>query len=153
MRAIKEEAEDADENQEKGVVMIKKIEHIGVAVKNLNEAEKFYSESLSIDILDREVHGDMKVSFLCIGETSIELLEGLAPDSVIAKFIEKRGEGIHHIAFEVDDIDRALETLKKQGVSLIDQKPRSGAHNSRVAFLNPKAAHGILLELVEPAKK
>jgi len=133
--------------------MIKKIEHIGVAVKDLNEAEKFYSESLSIDILDREVHGDMKVSFLCVGETSIELLEGLSPDSVIAKFIEKRGEGIHHIAFEVDDIDNALDTLKKQGVSLIDQKPRSGAHNSRVAFLNPKAAHGILVELVEPAKK
>lgn len=132
--------------------MVQKIEHIGVAVKSLEEAERFYVEGLSIDVLDREIHGDMSVSFLSVGETKIELLQAIDPGSVIAKFIEKRGEGIHHIAFEVDDIERALDELKARGVSLIDQKPRSGAHNSRVAFLNPKNAHGILVELVEPAR-
>lgn len=133
--------------------MIRKIDHIGVAVKSLEKAEEFYTENLSIDILDREDHGDMTVSFLSVGDVKMELLQGLTPESVIEKFIERRGEGIHHIAFEVDDIESALGDLKKKGVSLIDQAPRSGAHNSRVAFLNPKSAHGILVELVEPAKK
>ena len=133
--------------------MIKKIEHIGIAVKNIKEAERFYNNIFSVDVLNRETHGDMLVSFLSLGETTIELLQSLTPGSVISKYIEKRGEGIHHISFEVDDIDKALEDLKEKGVTLIDQKPRSGAHNSRVAFLNPKATYGVLVELVEPAKE
>lgn len=132
--------------------MIHKIAHIGVAVTNIEEAEKFYSEVLSLEIHDREQLREIKAAFIPVGDTAIELLQSTNPEGVIAKFIEKKGEGIHHIAYQVDNIEKALEDLKAKGVSLIDEKPRRGAHNSKVAFLNPKGTYGILIELVEPEK-
>ncbi len=132
--------------------MIRKIAHIGVAVKNVEEVEKLYSEVLGLPITGREVSPDNKVSFIPLGETAIELLESVQPDGAIARHIEKRGEGIHHIALEVDDIERALEELKAKGVTLIDPKPRRGAHDSKIAFLHPKGTHGVLLELCESKK-
>jgi len=133
--------------------MILKIAHIGVAVRNIEETERFYTEALSLGISDREAPREIKASFIPVGDTAVELLQSMTPEGVIAKFIEKRGEGIHHIAFQVDDIEKALDDLKAKGVSLIDERPRKGAHNSRVAFLNPKSTYGVLIELVEPEKK
>ncbi|NWF54378.1 MAG: methylmalonyl-CoA epimerase [Syntrophaceae bacterium] len=132
--------------------MILKIAHIGVAVKNVEEVEKLYSEVLGLPITGREVSRDNKVSFIPLGDTAIELLESVQPDGAIARHIEKRGEGIHHIALEVDNIESALEELKAKGVTLIDQKPRRGAHDSKIAFLHPKGTHGVLLELCESKK-
>ncbi len=132
--------------------MIKKIAHIGVAVKNIEEAEKFYEEVLSLKIHDREQLGEIKASFIPVGDTAIELLQSTSPEGVISKFIEKRGEGVHHIAYQVENIDQALADLKTKGIPLIDQQARRGAHHSRVAFLNPKDTYGILIELVEPEK-
>lgn len=132
--------------------MIRKIAHIGVAVKNVQEAEKLYTEVLGLPITGREVSPDNKVSFIPLGDTAIELLESAQPDGAIARHIEKRGEGIHHIALEVDNIERALEEMKAKGVTLIDQKPRRGAHDSKIAFLHPKGTHGVLLELCESKK-
>jgi methylmalonyl-CoA/ethylmalonyl-CoA epimerase len=136
----------------KGEKMIHKIAHLGVAVKNIEETEKFYSEVLGLKIHDREQLTEIKASFIPVGDTALELLQSTTPEGVIAKFIEKRGEGIHHIAYHVDNIEESLEELKAKGVVLIDQKPRRGAHNSKVAFINPKSTYGILVELVEPDK-
>lgn len=132
--------------------MILKIAHIGVAVKNVDEAEKFYSQILGLPIQGREESPENKVAFVPVGDTAVELLQGMTPEAPIAKFIEKKGEGIHHIAYQVDDIEKALEEMKAKGVPLIDQKPRKGAHNSKIAFLHPKNTYGVLVELVEPAK-
>ena len=133
--------------------MILKIAHIGVAVKNVEEAEKFYSQILNLAIHGREESPENKTSFIPVGDTSIELLQGMTPDAPITRFIEKRGEGVHHIAYQVDNIEKALEELKSKGVALIDQKPRRGAHNSKIAFLHPKNTYGVLVELVEPEKE
>ncbi len=132
--------------------MIHKIAHIGVAVKNVEEAEKLYSEVLGLPITGRAVYPDNKVAFVPLGDTAVELLQSVKPDGAIARHIEKRGEGIHHIALEVDNIEKALEELKAKGVVLIDEKPRRGAHNSKIAFLHPKSTYGALVELVEPDK-
>ncbi len=132
--------------------MIRKIAHIGVAVKNVEEVEKLYSEILGLPITGREVSPDNKVSFIPLGDTAIELLESVEPDGAIARHIEKRGEGIHHIALEVDNIEQTMEELKAKGVILIDQKPRRGAHDAKIAFLHPKGTHGVLLELCESKK-
>ena len=132
--------------------MIRKIAHIGVAVKNVEEVEKLYSEVLGLPITGREVSPDNKVAFIPLGDTAVELLESVEPDGAIARHIEKRGEGIHHIALEVDNIEKTLEELKAKGLALIDQKPRAGAHDSKIAFLHPKGTHGVLLELMEPKK-
>jgi methylmalonyl-CoA epimerase len=132
--------------------VILKIAHIGVAVKNLEEVEKLYSQVLGLPITGREVWPDNKVSFIPLGDTAIELLESVKPDGAIARHIEKRGEGIHHIALEVDNIEEALAELKAKGLALIDQKPRRGAHDAKIAFLHPKGTHGVLLELCEPKK-
>lgn len=133
--------------------MIRKIAHIGVAVQNLSDAEKFYTDVLSLNVSDREQHGELKASFLPIGDTRIELLQSTTSEGLISKFIEKKGEGIHHIAYEVDDIEKTLAHLQSKGIQLIDKQPRKGAHNSRVAFVNPKSSFGILVELVEPERK
>lgn len=133
--------------------MIKKISHIGVAVRNLDLAENFYTEILSMPVSDREQHGELRASFIPVGDTRIELLQSMTPDGVISKFIDKKGEGVHHIAYQVDDINKALANLQAKGVELIDKQPRKGAHNSKVAFINPKGTYGILVELVEPEKK
>jgi len=131
--------------------MIKKIDHIGVAVENLNEAMRLYRESLGLEIEETEEVKEqrVKVAFIPVGESRIELIESTDPNGLIAKFIERKGEGIHHIALEVDHIEDALQKLKERGVQLIDEKPRIGAHKMKIAFLHPKSTKGVLLELCE----
>ena len=128
-----------------------KLDHIGIAVKNMNEALAFYRDVLGIADVGEEVIEEqkVKVAFLSLGDTELELLESTSPDGPVAKFIEKRGEGIQHIALRVESIEEALQELKEKGYKLIDQEPRYGAGNARIAFLHPKSAGGILLELSE----
>ncbi len=127
---------------------ISHIEHIGIAVKNLNEAIKFYEEVLNLKCYAVEEVKDQKVktAFFQVGQTKIELLEATSEESPIAKFIEKRGEGIHHIAFNVDNVKSALEEMEEKGVKLIDEEPRKGAEGLNIAFLHPKFTHGLLIE-------
>lgn len=131
--------------------MLNKIDHLGVAVKNLEASLEFYAESLGLGCTGEEIVPEqkVKVAFLPIGETSIELLEATDPDSPIAKFIEAKGEGVHHVAFRVENLEEALAELKAKGVRLIDEKPRVGAHGARIAFIHPKASNGVLVELCE----
>jgi methylmalonyl-CoA/ethylmalonyl-CoA epimerase len=128
-----------------------KVDHIGIAVKNLEEAKKFYTEVLGMTALGEEVveQQKVKVCFIPSGDSEVELLESTSPDGPIAKFIEKNGEGIQHIALRVDNIEAALADLKAKGVRLIDETPRYGAGGASIAFLHPKATGGILLELSE----
>lgn len=128
-----------------------KIDHIGIAVKSIEKALKFYSERLGLESMGivEVPEQKVKVAALQIGESKIELLESTSPDSPIAKFLKMRGEGIHHLAFEVTDIEKRLMGLKEKGVRLIDEKPRLGAHNTRIAFIHPKSTQGVLIELVE----
>jgi methylmalonyl-CoA/ethylmalonyl-CoA epimerase len=130
--------------------MIKKISHIGVAVRNLDEIMKVYQEQLGLKVEEIEEVEDQKVrvAMIPVGESRIELLESTHPEGPIAKSIERRGEGLHHIALEVDNIEETLETLKKTGVRLIDEKPRIGAGGAKIAFIHPKATR-LLLELCE----
>ncbi|MBZ0272472.1 methylmalonyl-CoA epimerase [bacterium] len=129
--------------------MLKKIDHIGIATKSLEEALPFWTVGLRLDDAHQEIVADQKVvaAFLPVGETNVELLEGTDPDSAISKFVEKRGAGIHHICFEVENIDEALAHMKEQGFKLIDETPRIGAHGKKVAFVHPKTAGGVLIEL------
>jgi methylmalonyl-CoA epimerase len=129
----------------------KVIDHIGIAVQNIDEALKFWEGSLGIKCAGVETVEDQKVktAFLPIKESEVELLEATSPDSPIAKFIEKRGEGIHHVAIRVDDLKSALSELKEKGVRLIDETPRLGAGGAMIAFVHPKSTGGILLELSE----
>ena len=135
----------------KGSKMIKKIAHIGVAVKNLDEAVKFYKENLHLEVkgVEEVEEQKVKIAFIPVGEINIELLQSTDPEGPIAKFIEKRGEGIQHLALEVDRIEERLEELKKRGVQLIDEKPRIGAHRTKIAFIHPRSTCGVLLELCE----
>ena len=128
-----------------------KIAHIGIAVKSIEETLPFYTEQLGLTLLGMEEvpSEQVKVAFLEIGESRIELLEPLSVESPIAKFIEKRGEGIHHIALDVDNVEERLERLKENGIPLIHEKPKEGAHNAQIAFLHPKAAKGVLVELCQ----
>ncbi len=127
---------------------ISHIEHIGIAVKNLDEVIKFYEEVLGFTCYAVEEVKDQKVktAFFKIGQTKIELLEATSPDSPIYKFIEKKGEGIHHIAFNVDNVKSALKEVEEKGVKLIDEEPRKGAEGLNIAFLHPKFTHGLLIE-------
>ena len=127
------------------------IEHIGIAVKNLVESIKFYEEVLGLKCYDVEEVMDQKVktAFFQIGQTKIELLESTDPEGPIGKFIEKRGEGIHHIAFATDKLSESLKILKDKGIKLIDENPRKGAEGLNIAFLHPKATYGVLTELCE----
>ena len=129
---------------------LKRVDHVGIAVKNLDESVQFY-ESLGFKATGYEVVAEqkVKVAFLPCGDSEIELLESTEPDGPIARFIEKNGPGIQHIAIRVDDIDKALEELKEKGVRLIDQTPRYGAGGARIAFVHPKATGGVLLELTQ----
>ncbi|AAL82072.1 methylmalonyl-CoA epimerase [Pyrococcus furiosus DSM 3638] len=130
--------------------MFKKIDHVGIAVKNLEEAIKIW-EGLGLKVEEIEEVPDQKVrvAVIKIGESRIELLEATSEDSPIAKFIEKRGEGIHHIALGVEGIEKKLEELKEKGYRLIDEKPRIGAGGAKIAFIHPKSVTGVLLELCE----
>ena len=132
--------------------------HIAIAVNNISESEKLYENLIGLRVAHREdvVDQGVKTSMLLPtgGKgTAIELLEPLNDSSPISKFLEKRGEGIHHICFYVDDIESTLDSLKKEGVRLIDEQPREGAYNSRVAFIHPKSINGVLVELAELKEK
>lgn len=131
--------------------MVKKVDHIGIAVKSLDEALKFYEEVLGMKLQGIEVVEEqkVKVAFLPIGDTEIELLESTDKEGPIAKFIEKKGEGIQHIAYRVDDIEKELEEIKQKGIRLIDEKPRYGAGGAKIAFLHPKSTNGVLVELCQ----
>ena len=128
-----------------------KINHLGIATKGIDEALKFWENALGLENVHTEVVEDQKVrvAMLPIGESRIELLEATSEDSPITKFLEKRGGGIHHIAVEVEDIEKALAKLKAEGMRLIDEKPRIGAEGCLVAFVHPASANGVLLELVQ----
>lgn len=127
------------------------IEHIGIAVKNLEEAKKYYEEVLGLKCYSVEEVADQKVktAFFKIGQTKLELLESTAPDGPIGKFIEKKGEGIHHIAFSVKNLQGQLDNASTQGIQLIDKQPRKGAEGLDIAFLHPKSTFGVLTELCE----
>ena len=129
---------------------ILKVDHIGIAVKSLAESSKFY-ELLGLESTGTEEVAEQKVrvAFFPSGDSEIELLESTAPDGPIARYIEKNGEGIQHVALRVDNIEAALIELKEKGVRLIDEKPRYGAGGAKIAFIHPKATGGILLELSE----
>ena len=131
--------------------MVGKVDHIGIAVSNLDDAIKLYK-----DVLGLELHGieeveeqKVKVAFLPVGDTEIELLESTSPEGPIARYIEAKGQGIQHIAFQVDNIETALEEMKSKGMRLIDEKPRYGAGGAKIAFLHPKSTNGVLIELCE----
>ncbi len=127
------------------------VDHIGVAVKSIEESLKFWEDTMGVKCVDVEEVEEQKVktAFLPLKDTEIELLEGTSEESPVSKFIEKKGEGIHHIALRVDNLEEALAELKEKGVRLIDEKPRDGAGGCRIAFVHPKSTGGILLELSE----
>ena len=128
-----------------------KIDHIGVAVNSISEGKNFWTQVLGLEFEGTETVGAQKVTtaFLPVGESEVELLESTDPDGPIAKFISKKGEGIQHVAFRVDNIEKALKELKEKGVKLIDETPRKGAGGALIAFLHPKATNGVLVELCE----
>jgi methylmalonyl-CoA/ethylmalonyl-CoA epimerase len=125
------------------------LDHIGIAVRSLEIAKIYRDLGLTIDHVETVETQKVKTAFLSVGDANLELLEPTSPDSPIAKFIEKRGEGIHHLCFRVDDIDAHLERLKAEGYRLINEHPVPGAHGCRVAFLHPAAGNGVLIELSE----
>lgn len=130
----------------------KKVEHIGIAVKDLEKTMSFYDDILGLEKLSVETVESQGVSiaFFKTGETKIELLEPLNDESPIAKFIEKKGEGIHHMAIEVEDIEAKIEDMKEKGARFIGDKPTKGADNMKIIFVHPKSTNGVLLELCEP---
>lgn len=131
------------------------IEHIGIAVKDLAASIKYYEEvfGLSCYAIEEVTDQQVRTAFFKIGQTKIELLETTSPDGPIGKFIEKRGEGIHHVAFAVDDVEAALRDATVQGIQLIDHLPRKGAEGMAIAFLHPKSTGGVLTELCEKPKE
>jgi methylmalonyl-CoA/ethylmalonyl-CoA epimerase len=132
-------------------VKILKIDHLGIAVTSIDQSKSFWTDILGLSLEGSETVEEQKVTtaFLPVGESEVELLESTAPDGPIAKYLEKRGEGIQHVAFRVENIEAALAELKEKGVRLIDEKPRKGAGGAKIAFLHPKATNGILVELSE----
>lgn len=129
------------------------LDHIGIAVRSLEAAKIYQDLGLTIQHVETVETQKVKTAFLSVGDSNLELLEPTSPDSPIAKFIEKRGEGIHHICLRVDDIEAHLERLKSQGYRLINEHPVPGAHGCRVAFLHPAAGNGVLIELSEKIEK
>ena len=131
--------------------MLSKINHIGIAVQSIEVALPFYRDQLGMEFLgSEEVAGQMvKVAMLGIGESKIELLEPTSPDSPVAKFMEKSGQGIHHIAYEVADLEAAIAKMIAEGARMIDEKPRQGAHGTLIAFVHPKSSYGVLTELCQ----
>ncbi len=131
--------------------MFDKIDHIGVAVSDLEKTIKFYRDQIGLDFKGTEVVEEqkVKVAFFPVGESKMEFLEPTEQGSPVGKFIEKKGEGVHHLAFRVDNLEAKLEQLKAQGIELIDEKPRYGAGGARIAFLHPRSTGGILVELCE----
>lgn len=132
--------------------MLTKINHIGIAVKSLDEALPFYRDNLGMAFAGIEEVAEQKVrvAMLQVGESKIELLEPTSEESPVAKFLEKSGPGIHHLAYEVEDIDAAIAKLLADGARMIDERPRNGAHGTRIAFVHPKSSNGVLTELCQP---
>ncbi len=130
---------------------ILKIDHLGIAVKSIDQGKNFWTEILGLTHEFSETVEEQKVTtaFLPIGNSEVELLESTSPEGPIAKYIDKKGEGIQHVAFRVENIEEALAELKEKGVKLIDEKPRKGAGGALIAFLHPKATNGVLVELCE----
>ena len=131
--------------------MLEKIDHIGIAVNNIDEALTFYRDQMGLTVggVEEVAEQKVKVAFMKIGESRIELLQSTTPDGPVAKFIEKRGQGIQHIAIGVDDIEKELDTLKSKGARLIDETPRIGAGGAKIAFIHPKSSSGVLLGLCQ----
>jgi methylmalonyl-CoA/ethylmalonyl-CoA epimerase len=128
-----------------------KIDHLGIAVNSIEEGKNFWKDILGLEFEGAETVAEQKVTtaFFPVGESEVELLESTAADGPVAKYIEKRGQGIQHVAFRVENIEAALAELKEKGVRLIDETPRRGAGGARIAFLHPKATNGVLVELCE----
>ena len=128
-----------------------KIDHLGIAVKSIDDSKSFWMDGLGLDFKGTETVEEQKVTtaFLLVGESEMELLESVSPDGPVARFIDKKGEGIQHVAFRVENIEEALEELKQKGVSLIDERPRIGAGGAKIAFIHPKSTNGVLVELCE----
>ena len=133
--------------------MFGRIDHIGVAVEDLDEAVALYSERLAMPVQHRETVEEQGVEavLLGVGDSHVELLRPLGPETAVGRFLERNGPGLHHVAYGTDDIDSALEAVREAGLRLIDERPRTGIRNSRVAFLHPKSTGGVLTELVEAA--
>ena len=132
--------------------MLQKIHHLGYAVEDLEAASRLYRERFGARLEEPEMVADqgVRAAMFRVGESRIELLEPTGPDTPVGKFLAKRGEGLHHVAFQVEDIEAALGELGRNGVELIDEEPRVGAGGTRMAFVHPKSVHGVLTELVEP---
>ena len=132
--------------------MIKGIDHVGIAVKSIDEAKKFWVDTLGLKLshIEEVPEQKVRVATLKAGGTTIELLEPTSPDSPVQRFIEKRGEGLHHLTLQTDNLGERLKKLKSANVVLIDEQPRVGADGAKIAFLHPKSAHGVLVELCEP---
>jgi methylmalonyl-CoA/ethylmalonyl-CoA epimerase len=133
--------------------MFGRIDHVAVAVEDLDEAVALYSERLAMPVQHRETVEEQGVEAVLIGvgESHVELLRPLGPETAVGRFLERNGPGLHHVAYGTDDIDSALEEVRAAGLRLIDERPRTGIRNSRVAFLHPKSTGGVLTELVEAA--
>ena len=130
---------------------IVKIDHLGIAVNSIEQGKGIWTDALGLEFEGSETVAEQKVTtaFFPVGESEVELLESTAPDGPVAKFLEKKGEGIHHVAFQVENLEAALAELKEKGIKLIDEKPRLGAGGRKIAFLHPKATNGVLVELCE----
>jgi methylmalonyl-CoA epimerase len=131
-----------------------RVDHIGVAVEDIDGALELYERDYEMTLVHREVVSEQGVEavLLDVGENHVELLAPLGPDTPVGKFLAKRGPGMHHVAYQVTDIEAALASLREAGVRLIDEQPRTGIRGSRVAFLHPKSSGGVLTEIVQPAK-
>lgn len=131
--------------------MLTRIHHVGIVVRSLDEAFAFYRDALSLPVHKEAVIQDqgVRAALLTIGESEIELLEPIAPGTGVARFLEQRGEGLHHLCFETEDVNEELETAKRRGVTLIDQQPRAGLAGM-ICFLHPKSNHGVLVEYAQP---
>ncbi len=130
--------------------MIKKVSHIGIGVENLDEARAFFKENFALPTSEQENFGELIFSFIHMEGANLELLQSTEPDGNIAKFIKSKGQGIHHISFEVDDIQAELDRLKDKGIKLVNEIPYPNAHEDLVAFIHPKSTFGILVELIQP---
>ena len=130
---------------------VQKIDHLGIAVKSIEEGKSFWSDVLGLEFEGSETVEEQKVTtaFFPVGESEVELLESTSPDGPVARHIEKKGEGVQHVAFRVENIEEALKELQEKGIRLIDEKPRKGAGGAKIAFLHPKSTKGILVELCE----
>jgi len=128
--------------------VFKKLNHIGIGVKNVEQATKLWTEVFGIKAKPPVTEGDMKVVMLQLGDIMVELLAPIGDQGVMARFLEKRGEGLHHVCFEVDDIYSAMKELAAQGIELVDKEPREGAEG-KIAFIHPKSTHGVLTEIVQ----